>query len=181
GDSGSVSDTVYVADTTGVSEVANANYDASAITCDNDITTPASFTMPDADVHCDVTNTRKQHTVTLTKHVLPAGDTGTFSLTAGTVTGTRGDSGSVSDTVYVGNTTGVSEVANANYTASAITCDNGITTPASFTMPDADVHCDVTNKRKQHTVTLTKHVLPAGDTGTFSLTAGTVIGTRGNG
>ena len=94
-----------------------------------------NFGMPDHDVSCTVTNTRKKHTVTLTKTVLPAGDTGTFSLTAGTVTGTKGNGGSVSDSnVYGGATTGVSEVTNTNYDAGTISCDQGITTPASFTM-----------------------------------------------
>ena len=174
GNNGSVSDQVTSGTSTGVSEVANANYTAGTISCNAGVTTPASFTMPDADVSCTVTNTRKAHTLTLTKTVLPAGDTGTFSLTAGTHTnGAAGNNGSVSDQVTSGTSTGVSEVANANYTAGTISCNAGVTTPASFTMPDADVSCTVTNTRKKHTLTLTKTVLPAGDPGTFSLTAGT--------
>jgi hypothetical protein len=70
----------------------------------------------------------------------------------------------------------VSEIANvanganlANYTSS-LSC-TGVTatgtTSASFTMPDNDVTCTVTNTRKTHFVKLIKSLVPSTDSGLF--------------
>ncbi|HEX7795785.1 MAG TPA: hypothetical protein VF456_15590, partial [Vicinamibacterales bacterium] len=191
---------VAVGSSVSVSEAAGtgtalANY-TSSLTCDGvsigASTTSATFTMPDNDVTCTVTNTRKTHSVTLIKHLSPANDGGLFNLTAaGTTANDQGNNGQAQNSsVAVGTTNvGVSEAAGtgtllANYTSS-LTCDGvsigASTTSASFTMPDNDVTCTVTNTRKTHSVTLIKHLSPTNDGGLFNLTAaGTTANDQGN-
>src|SRR3972149_4377891 len=99
--------------------------------------------------------------------ILPEGDPGTFSLTAGTQTNpSAGNGQSAPDTaVPVGSSTGVSEVTNPNYDAGTISCTPSVTNPATFTMPDANVSCTIVNTRKTRTLTLTKTEVRRGGTG----------------
>jgi hypothetical protein len=156
-----------------------------AASCDNGVTPDASgnFTMPDSNVTCTFTNTRKTHTLTVKKTLIPSSDAGKFDLSIGgsVVTGANGvgDGGSGSSTVSVGAATSVSEATHTgttagNYTMGAASCDNGVTPDASgnFTMPDSNVTCTFTNTRKTRTVTLTKILVPSTDTGVFNLSAG---------
>src|ERR1035437_1563767 len=142
-----------------------ANY-TSTLTCSGvsiaaNSTTSATFGMPDNDVTCTLTNTRIQRTVTLTKVLFPATDAGLFMLSiAGTESGTKTASTalglSLSDTtVYGGDSVTVSETgigtSLSSYT-STLNCGStaltpGGTTSGSFTMPDADVTCTLTNNR----------------------------------
>jgi hypothetical protein len=188
GDGGYAEDTtVPVGSSVSVSETQGtgtllANY-TSALSCngvDASGTTSASFTMPDGDVNCTVTNTRKTHKVRLTKSLVPSNDGGKFNLAAATASAPDvGDGGFAEDTtVPVGSSVSVSETQGtgtllANYT-SALSCsgvDASGTTSASFTMPDGDVSCTVTNTRKTHKVRLTKLLSPTTDPGVFNLTA----------
>jgi hypothetical protein len=173
----------------------NLGYYTSSLSCTGVTTTgttSATFTMPDNDVSCTVTNTRRVHKVTLIKTLVPSNDPGKFNLTAaGTVTADQGNGGSAqNNTVSVGTSVTVSEAAGTgtiltNYTSS-LNCDGGVTatetTSATFTMPDNDVTCTVTNTRKTHKVTLTKALVPSNDPGKFNLTAaGTVANDQGHG
>src|SRR5439155_16665821 len=106
---------------------------------------------------CTITNTRKSHKVTLTKVLLPSGDSGRFDLTAaGTTVQNQGDGGSAQNTsvavgtanVTVGEIANVANGANLTNYTSALTCTGATipasTTSATFTMPDNDVSCIVT-------------------------------------
>ena len=57
----------------------NSIKQASEFGISNSMRIAGSFTMPDADVNCTVTNTRKTHKVTLTKHLSPTNDPGLFA------------------------------------------------------------------------------------------------------
>ena len=96
---------------------------------------------------------------------------------AGTTASAQGNAGFAQNpAVAVGTSVTVSEIANAanganlaNYTSS-LSC-TGVTatgtTSASFTMPDNDVTCTVTNTRKTHFVKLIKSLVPSTDSGLF--------------
>jgi uncharacterized repeat protein (TIGR01451 family) len=100
------------------------------------------------------------HTVTLRKVLTPSTDTGRFDLTINATTvPNQGNGGQVqAANVLVGSTVSVSEAANvasgatlASYTSTLVCPDtnlpSGRTTSGSFTMPDVDVTCTVTNQR----------------------------------
>jgi len=186
GNNGSGQATVSAGDKATLAEAAHsgtvtANY-TSGLACDSGVTPAAdgSFTVPvSGPVTCTFTNTRKTHVVRLNKVVDPTNDGGTFTLTAAGVTASNQGNGgyaqnpsaAVGSSVSVGEADGVAKL--ANYT-STLTC-SGVsatgTTSAGFTMPDNDVTCTVINKRKTHSLTLTKLLLPSDDTGVFNLTA----------
>jgi uncharacterized repeat protein (TIGR01451 family) len=149
-----------------------------------------TFTMPDKDVTCIFTNTRKTNTVKVIKALSPTDDGGKFNLLINNETkkanaSHNDNTGDVA--VPVGSTVSVSETAGegtslAHYT-SALTC-TGVTsvsgtTSGEFTMPDGAVTCTFTNTRKKIDVKITKTVTGApaagapGDYG-FKLTCGGV-------
>ncbi len=118
------------------------------------------FTMPDVDVEPAFTNTRKTHTVTVSKSLSPTTDGGKFDLqiNATTVATAIGNGGTGNTAgVAVGGTITIAELGNAtalgNYTT-AVSCAGATVTPGSanqsgtFAMPDADVTCTFTNTRK---------------------------------
>jgi hypothetical protein len=183
GNGGSVSKTVAAGTSVTLSEAQgtstlSANYTAS-FACTGGTPAGATFTMPDSDVDCTFTNTRKTHMVTLHKTLSPTTDGGKFNLTINDATATtnndQGNGGSVSKAaVAVGVSVTLSEAQgtgtlSANYTAS-FACTGGTPAGATFTMPDSDVDCTFTNTRKTHTVTLHKTLSPTTDGGKFNLT-----------
>jgi hypothetical protein len=118
--------------------------------------TSGTFTMPDADVSCTFTNTRKTSSVTIQKSLSPTDDPGRFDLLVnGVVVAndiTNGGSGQA--TVAVGSNVAVSESGGTgtslgNYTSS-LSC-TGVTasgsTSGNFTMPNNAVTCTFTNTR----------------------------------
>jgi hypothetical protein len=204
GNNGSLSYTIYGGASVNVSEAAAGTTNLSNYTyhllCNTgpntssiiDVTTSSgSFSMPDTDVSCTLTNTRIGHTVTLTKATVPTNDKGTFNLSiaasgivaitgpsgSGSVTNSGGNGTIVSGTVTGGISVTVSETGTnlGNYTYH-LTCNNATpgvdvtTSSATFTMPDTNVSCTLTNTRNQYNVTLAKTLLPATDTGKFNLT-----------
>src|SRR5258708_15115853 len=129
--------------------------------------------MPDSDVDCTFTNTRKTHMVTLHKPLSPTTDGGKFNLTINDGTATtstdQGNGGSVSKSVAVGASVTLSETQGtgtilANYTAT-FACIGGTPAGATFTMPDSAVDCTVTNTPKTHMVTLPKTMSPTTERG----------------
>jgi len=191
GNGATSSATVFVGATANFSEAASgatslSNY-TSNWSCN---TTPAattgsgtsgSLTMPDADITCTITNTRKTHSVTVTKALAPVADSGTFVMNANGTTGSAGGNGATSSaTVNVGDTATFSEAAGggattlSNYTSSwscnttpAATTGSG--TSGSLTMPDSNITCTITNTRKTHSVTVQKFLSPTSDLGKFDL------------
>src|SRR5207237_10924842 len=108
--------------TVSVSEIANVSNGASLanyttnLTCSTAFTsggapgaTSGSFTMPDADVTCTITNTRKTHRVTLTKSLSRTTECRRIDLTAAGVTATgKGDGGFAENGAMAVGTTNVS-------------------------------------------------------------------------
>lgn len=128
-------------------------------------TTSGSFAMPDDEVSCSFTNTRKTVTVTLKKawSVAMPGDQATVLLKrAGTTVDSLASTVSLPNdattdsspyTAYVGETLNLSETLAAGntgtYTA-ALACDTGTSVLGSgdFVVPASNVLCIVTNTRK---------------------------------
>jgi uncharacterized repeat protein (TIGR01451 family) len=113
----------------------------------------------DASVTLGSTNTQLPHTVTLRKSLLPSTDSGRFDLTINATTVlNQGNGGQVQVTLPAGGAVTLGEIANAlngavlsNYT-STLACtgaslSSGGTTSGTFTMPDNDVTCTLTNTR----------------------------------
>ena len=137
-------------------------------------TLPATFTMPDADVTCTYTNTRRQRHLTLKKTWVNAkvGDAVTATTTGLTNNATipstadtanETDTGSPASNVPGATVTLPAEVFNtgsqSNYTTT-VACTgatpSGSSPGATFTMPDADVTCTYTNTRVARNLTLKK-------------------------
>lgn len=116
---------------------------------------------PGSDISCTVTNAR-QRTLTVTKSLSPAADSGSFVMNANGTAGTAGGNGaSASVAVDVGTTATVGEAGSsgsnlANY-SSTYSCSNGASgngSTGSFTMPNANVSCTISNTRRSATLTL---------------------------
>jgi hypothetical protein len=112
--------------------------------------------MPDTDVSCTFTNTRKTGLVTVQKSLSPTDDPGLFNLlvNGAVVANNVTNGGSGQATVAVGSNVAVSESGGTgtslgNYTSS-LSC-TGVTTSGStsgnFTMPNNAVTCVFTNTR----------------------------------
>jgi YVTN family beta-propeller protein len=112
--------------------------------------------MPDQDVTCTITNTRKSHTLTVVKALSPISDSGQFIMSADGTAGTAGGHGaSASEAVYVGDTATFGEAAlpgtDLTDYESSYDCTDGTSGPgtgSSLSMPDQDVTCTITNWRK---------------------------------
>jgi uncharacterized repeat protein (TIGR01451 family) len=113
----------------------------------------------DASVTLGSTNPQLPHTVTLRKSLLPSTDAGRFDLSINATTVVnQGNGGQVQVSLPAGGAVTVGEIANAlngavlsNY-ASTLSCagaslSSGGTTSGTFTMPDNDVICTLTNTR----------------------------------
>lgn len=165
----------------------------SALTCDGvslaaNTGVAGSFTMPETNVNCTFTNTHQEEpaTITLTKIVVPAEDTGKFNLrvsaggstTEASELGNRGTTGAVQ--VAPGTPVTISELAASGTSLadydSTLVCTGvdgvaGAVTSASFPMPSGAVNCSFTNIRKAAPATLTvlKALSPVDDPGRFTL------------
>ncbi len=144
---------------------------------------------------CTITN-KPGGTVTLTKQLLPGTDPGRFDLRVGQtlVKAGAGNGGSGSAQFLPGSYRVTESAAGgttlSNY-ATSIACTvngnpgpsaNGTTQLTIMVAAGDQIACTLTNKRKA-TVTLTKHLLPAGDPGRFDLRVGgkVVKASAGNG
>ncbi|MBI2687972.1 MAG: hypothetical protein HYX27_16815 [Acidobacteria bacterium] len=178
---GSLSQAVAVGASITAGETALGNY-STAISCTNgssSTTSSVSFTMPNANVTCTVTNTRKKYDVTVTKACVPADDVGKFILT---VNGSGSEvgcvSGSVVRQVTGGTTATLTEAAGTGTDLGLYTTEfactgialSGTGLTRTFTMPDSAVSCTVTNRK--FSVTITKACDPIGDGGSFTLNIG---------
>lgn len=162
---------------TTLTEAAAAGYRLSAISCSGmasggtatanlatrSIALDAAAVAPGADVTCTFNNIR-QRTLTVTKSLSPLADTGKFVMNANGTTGTEaGNGATASALVDVAASATFSEAAGtgtalANYTSS-YSCNtapvtSGSGSSGSFTMPNANVGCTLTNTRKTATLTL---------------------------
>lgn len=118
---------------------------------------------PGADITCTFNNIR-QRTLTVTKALSPVADAGKFIMNANGTTGAEAGNGSTASAlVDVTGTATFSEAAGtgtalANYT-STYSCNtspvtSGSGSSGSFTMPNANVACTLTNTRKSASLTL---------------------------
>lgn len=129
------------------------------------LTLDAAAMAPGADITCTFNNIR-QRTLTVTKSLSPLADGGKFVMNANGTAGSEGGNGAtasalvdVTSTATFGESAGTG-TALANYTSS-YSCN---TTPAtagsgssgSFTMPNANVTCTLTNVRKSASLVLRK-------------------------
>jgi hypothetical protein len=118
-----------------------------------------------SDISCTVTNAKIQN-LTVNKVLTAAGSTGQqFIMNANGTTGSAGGNGAtatvavdVASTATFGEAAGNAATALANYT-STYSCNtapltSGSGQSGSFTMPDANVTCAITNTRKSATLTL---------------------------
>lgn len=129
------------------------------------VTLDATAMNPGADISCTFSNIR-QRTLTVTKSLSPLADTGLFVMNANGSAGSTGGNGAsasalvdVTSTATFGETAG-SGTALANYT-SGYSCDTtpvttGSGSAGSFTMPNANVSCTITNVRKSASLILRK-------------------------
>ena len=150
---------------------------------------PATFTMPDNDVTCTYTNTRKSTTLQLKKQWSNAKVGDSASLTAtGLVNSATVALNSTADsaneleagtavTVYAGEVATLSETVNpaANYTSTGPVCTNtsGLSGSTLTVGPaDGPIVCTYTNTRKQGTLQVKKTWVNAhvGDTASISVT-----------
>lgn len=154
------------------------------------VTLNTSAMAPGSDIACTFSNVR-QRTLTVTKSLAPGTDTGLFVMNANGSTGTEaGNGATASALVDVASTATFGEAAGAatalvNYTA-AYSCNttpvtSGSGSSGSFTMPNANVGCTLTNTRKAATLTLRKTWANAisGNTATVTSTGFTNNATSG--
>ena len=150
----------------------------------------AAAMAPGSNIACTFSNIR-QRTLTVTKSLLPGADTGLFVMNANGTTGTEaGNGATASALVDVASTATFGEAAGtatalANY-ASTYSCNttpvtSGSGSSGSFTMPNANVGCTITNTRKAATLTLRKTWANAisGNTATVTSTGLTNNATSG--
>lgn len=136
---------------------------------------------PGAEIACTFTNAR-QRTLTVTKSLSPLADAGKFIMNANGTTGAEGGNGATASAlVDVGTTATFAEAAGtgtalANYT-STYSCNtapvtSGSGNSGSFTMPNSNVACTLTNTRKAATLRLAKTWVNAisGNTATVTST-----------
>lgn len=160
---------------TGLGAGGNVVYDTTARTAALDATAMA----PGSEIACTYTNQR-QRTLTVSKSLSPALDTGLFVMNANGTVGTEdGDGATASASVDVGASATASEAAGTgtsllNYTSTyscntaPVTSGNGTT--VNFTMPNADTTCSFSNTRKSASLALAKtwqNAIP-GDTATVT-------------
>jgi uncharacterized repeat protein (TIGR01451 family) len=152
-----------------------------------------------SSISCSFTNTRKA-TVTVSKSLTPAGDSGTFNLRVGgvTVASAVGNGGSGSTLVAANGALTVSETGAgatslANYDTT-YSCSGGgisgslsgsgssVSLTAGQVTAGGSISCSFSNTRKA-TITVSKSLSPFGDPGTFNLRVGavTVAAAVGNG
>ena len=151
-----------------------SNY-TTTLSCDTvtptSTTPPATFTMPNADVVCTYTNTRKQRQLTLKKvwvnglngDAISVTATGTTASVASTSTGNNTDTGQpVTVVPGTGVTLPAEQFTSGSQTSytTTLSCDTvtptSTTPPATFTMPENDVVCTYTNTLVTYTLTLKK-------------------------
>lgn len=146
---------------------------SAALACDNGVVpVNGQFTTIAADVTCTFTNTNATRQVTLTKTWIDGvrGDTAELTINGGTgktSTVTAGHTnGSWTDAantvtkanIAVGSAVTVAEtLAGAGSYTTTWSC-GAAGTETTFVMPNADVHCDVTNAARAQTLTLEKEV-----------------------
>jgi hypothetical protein len=125
----------------------------------------AAALAPGSDISCTVTNAY-QRTLTVTKSLTAAGSTGQqFVMNANGTNGTAGGNGAtatvavdVASTATFGESAGNVATALANYNSS-YSCNtapvtSGSGASGSFTMPNANVACTITNTRRSASLTL---------------------------
>ena len=191
GDGGSTS---FVSVATGTHSVGEAGYgttnlsDYSASTSCTDGTTTtsgSSVTVTEGQmITCTITNTRRQGTLQVVKHLSPTTDSGKFNLlidgtSRASDVGNNGQTTAITvntGTHTVGETAGTGTTLS-NYTQS-ISCSDGsgsVTATAAtggWTVPvgpSADVVCIITNTRQTGTITVNKVFSPTIDPGKVNL------------
>jgi hypothetical protein len=174
----------------------NGSYIAPTMSCDGVSASGGSFTMPNNDVMCTVTNSAFQSTVTLQKEWVAGvnGDRASLTINGGTAATSTSDGnrGAVTDTQNVatatvsqGSLVNVAEALgddNAGTYNASLTCTGGAAPDAqgSFRMPQGDVTCTYENRAHQNTLRLQKEWVNGieGDKATYTIdNAGFVAGT----
>jgi hypothetical protein len=180
---------------TTITESAAAGYRLSGISCSGlgaggtatvnlasrNVLLDSAAMAPGSTVACSFANVR-QRTLTVTKSLSPLADAGKFVMSANGTTGTEaGNAATASALVDVASTVTFGEAAGtgtalANYT-SAYSCNTapvtaGSGSSGSFTMPNTDIGCTITNTRKAATFRLAKTWVNAisGNTATVTST-----------
>lgn len=176
-----------------LAEAGPAGYDASAWTCDSNITVSAGkITLPlGADVTCQITNTVKTAKVTLVKRWVNAiqGDQATITAGGSSDTSTANGAADFTDTanqvtitVAQGANVSLTEAlagGNAGTYGTTFSCTGGSVAGSgksyTLTVPGSDVTCTYTNTANTVTVSLTKSWANdafAGDTAALTITRG---------
>ena len=136
--------------------------------------TTAGLTMPDADMTCTFTNTRKIKTLLVVNALAPASDPGRFIMEANGVLGAEAGAGAASSTtVPVGSVATFGELVGAGTSLAAYRTDFSCSDPAKtsgsgvygyLTMPDQDVTCTMFNlARSAADLELQKLFAPTGE------------------
>ncbi len=164
--------------TYGVAETADPRYALTSATCD-DGSNPSSVKVGSGEtVTCTFVNTRKTGKIKVVKQLIPASDPGTFDLKVdGTTAVSGGNGANATVTVPTGTGHSVAETGAtlAKY-SSSLSCTDGTkggTSAGGITVTaGATTVCTFTNTRKQGTIKVVKHLIPASDSGRFDLQVG---------